>query len=138
MAPRFLRELRANGGFVTKACSALRLSKQTVYEWRKADLFFAEQWDKAIDEATEDLEKEAIRRAYEGVEEPVFYKGVEVSRIRKYSDVLLMFTIKARKPEYRDSLRLTVDDLDSLADAAAAKHGLPVPAPLDETERPAS
>lgn len=112
-APMFLKELRENGGFVGKACEAVGVSKQTVHNWRSADAEFAENWDRAVEFATEDLEKEARRRAYEGVDEPVFYQGEVCGHIRKYSDTLLMFTIKARKPEYRDKITIDVKQLDS-------------------------
>jgi hypothetical protein len=112
-APMFLKELRANGGFVGKACEAVGVSKQGVHNWRESDPEFADDWDQAVELATEDLEKEARRRAYEGVEEPVFYQGEECGRIRKYSDTLLMFTIKSRKPEYRDRITLDVKQLDA-------------------------
>lgn len=109
----FLKELRENGGFVGKACEAVGVSKQAVHNWRGSDAEFAAEWDKAVDLATEDLEKEARRRAYNGVDEPVFYQGEICGHIRKFSDTLLMFTIKARKPEYRDKITIDVNQLDS-------------------------
>ena len=44
------------------------------------------------------------RRAVEGVEEPVgWYKGEAGGVVRKYSDTLLIFLLKGRKPEmYRE------------------------------------
>ncbi len=111
--PLFLKELRENGGFVGKACEAVAVSKQTVYNWRNADTTFAADWDRAVDLATEDLEKEVRRRALHGVEEPVFYQGKICGTVQKYSDSLLMFAIKARKPEYRDKITVDVKQLDS-------------------------
>ncbi len=69
------------------------------YNWRKGDEAFATAWDEALDAGTDALEDEAVRRAHEGVEEPVFYQGEEVARVRKYSDNLLMFLLKGRRPE---------------------------------------
>lgn len=112
-APMFLKELRANGGFVGKACEAVGISKQGVHNWRESDPQFASDWDRAVDLATEDLEKEARRRAYEGVKEPVFYQGEICGHVQKFSDTLLMFTIKARKPEYRDKITIDVNKLDA-------------------------
>ena len=50
------------------------------------------------------LEREARRRAVEGVEEPVgFYKGEPSAYVRKYSDTLLIFLMKGARPDkYRD------------------------------------
>jgi len=47
----------------------------------------------------ENLEAEAWRRAVEGVEKPVFQGGVQVGVIREFSDSVLMFLLRARKPE---------------------------------------
>jgi hypothetical protein len=52
------------------------------------------------------LENEAVRRAYHGVEKPVFYKGEVCGYTQDYSDTLLIFLLKARKPEvYREGSR---------------------------------
>jgi hypothetical protein len=45
------------------------------------------------------LEDEAVRRAYEGVERPVFQGGKQVGVVREYSDTLLIFLLKALRPE---------------------------------------
>jgi hypothetical protein len=78
------------------------------------------------------LEDEAVRRAYHGVEEPVFYKGVQCGSVTSYSDTLLMFLLKARKPAvYRDgyceggaptSITINVETVDKRPEP------LPVPA----------
>lgn len=44
------------------------------------------------------LESEAVRRALEGVEVPVFHQGRECGNTVKHSDQLLMFLLKALKP----------------------------------------
>ena len=57
--------------------------------------------------ATDTLEMEARRRASLGVEEPVYYQGQVVGYVRKYSDVLLMFLLKAQRPEkFRDNHKI--------------------------------
>ncbi len=45
------------------------------------------------------LEDEAMRRAIDGVEKPVFRGGEVVGHVRDYSDSMLMFLLKSRKPE---------------------------------------
>jgi hypothetical protein len=44
------------------------------------------------------LESEAVRRALEGVEVPVFHQGRECGNTVKHSDQLLMFLLKTLKP----------------------------------------
>ena len=90
-------------GIVLAACDESGVSRRSVYSWRDADPDFAAAWAQAEERSTQRLEREAIRRAAEGVEEPVFQGGVEVGRIRKYSDTLLIFLLKARRPAvYRE------------------------------------
>lgn len=45
------------------------------------------------------LESEAVRRALEGVEVPVFHQGRECGSTVKHSDTLLMFLLKTLRPE---------------------------------------
>lgn len=84
---------------VSKACKKAKLPRRTAYEWRDDDKEFRAEWDAALDRATDALEDEAIRRATEGTLKPVFYKGTKCGTIREYSDTLLMFMLKARRPE---------------------------------------
>ncbi len=64
---------------------------------------FAAQWRKALEEGTDLLDAEARRRAVTGVDKPVYYKGKVVGSITKYSDRLLMFLLKAHRPQkFRD------------------------------------
>ena len=47
--------------------------------------------------------QEARRRAVTGIDKPVFFKGEVVGSITKYSDSLLMFLLKAHRPQkFRD------------------------------------
>jgi hypothetical protein len=55
--------------------------------------------DEALDEGTDVLEDEVMRRARDGVDEPRFYEGEVCGYVRKYSDTLAIFLLKARRPE---------------------------------------
>lgn len=93
---------------VAAACRAARISKQTAYDDRKTYPLFAEAWDEAIEIAVELLELEARRRAEKGFLDPVYQGGVRVGTIRKYSDALLMFLLKAHRPlTYSDRKQFT-------------------------------
>ena len=53
------------------------------------------------------LEPEAIRRAVEGVEKPVYQGGELVGYVREYSDTLLIFLLKGGKPhKYRENIKI--------------------------------
>ncbi len=93
-------------GVVSHACSEAKIDRSTAYKNRDAHEDFAQAWVEALDVAADTMELEARRRAVVGTEEPIFGKGagvgagtVEVGRITKYSDTLLMFLLKAARPE---------------------------------------
>ncbi len=71
-------------GIVARACEAAGISRQTWYNWLERDPMFADQARDAEEAAIDALEAEARRRAKAG------------------SDILLMFCLKAKRPEYRD------------------------------------
>lgn len=109
----FLDALVATGGNVTQSCAAAGFKRRSAYEWRADDLQFAADWDEAVNHGLDELESEARRRAFEGVEEPVFYKGEICGYIRRYSDSLIMFMLKAYRPQFRDRVTIDVNAVDS-------------------------
>ena len=97
---------------VTLACRSAGIPRRTAYDWRENDADFARRWDEALDEGIDLLEAELQRRAFEGTERPVFYKGQQCGTWRYYSDALAMFLLKAHRPKkYRDS-RAGEDEAD--------------------------
>jgi Bacteriophage Sf6, terminase small subunit-like len=95
---RFLEALAA-GATVSRAAQAAGYARPTLYKFRAADVEFAQAWDDALEAGTDELEDEALRRAKDGYEEPRFYEGQLCGHVRKYSDTLLIFLLKARRPE---------------------------------------
>lgn len=103
-------EAFARIGIVTPAAAEIGISRQTVYDWRKADPEFAAEMDAACEESTDLMEQEAHRRGVAGYDKPVYQGGVLVGTIREHSDTLLIFMLKARRPEtYRDKPPVTID-----------------------------
>jgi hypothetical protein len=99
----------AECGHVGKSAKAAGYCRRTVYARRQKDTRFAELWDKAAEIGVAGLEDEARRRAFEGWHEPVHFQGRATGKIRKYSDTLLIFLLKAARPEkYRDNARVEV------------------------------
>lgn len=98
----FLETLRKTCN-VTLAAQAAGVSSSTAYKHRQDDVIFAERWDEALSEGIDLLEAKAHQRAFEGVNEPVFWQGQEIGFVRKYSDGLTMFLLKAHRPDkYRE------------------------------------
>ena len=99
----FLKGLRLTGN-VSEAARAAKICRSRCYECRHRDPGFAAAWSDALEEAADRLEMEAFRRAVEGIGEDRFFKGDVVGRVTRYSDRLLMFLLKARRPERFDSV----------------------------------
>lgn len=72
---------------VTLSAHGTGISRITAYEWRNTNPEFAKAWEDALQQAVELLEAEAWNRA------------------RKQSDTLMIFLLKAHKPDmYRETL----------------------------------
>jgi hypothetical protein len=121
---RFIEALCLSAN-VSASAQAAGVRRRSAYRWREEDPEFAEAWTEAIETATDALELEVRRRAVEGVQEYVIGRDGPVKdehgqplMQRRYSDGLLMFFLKAHRPErYRE--RSTVD-LNVQGDLAAA------------------
>lgn len=116
----------AECGNVTHAAKLAKCSRSQVYEWLRDDQGFSNSFDEAGEQAVELMEQEARRRAVNGTTRPIYQGGVKVGAIREYSDTLLIFLLKAARPEkYRErfdhggkvavehsgAVRVTVEDL---------------------------
>lgn len=89
----FLSALSA-GASVVDAAKAAGVGRWTPYKWRRADTAFKARWDAAIATSLSVLEREATRRALEGVKKPVYRGGELVGHTTEYSDAMLQFLIK--------------------------------------------
>lgn len=114
---RFL-DLYPQYGTIEATLHAIGLKSRTsFYGWLKDDARFKADFEEVKAVYIEKLEQEADRRAIEGVNKPVFYKGQLVTDstgkpvvIKEYSDTLLIFRLKALAPEkYRERIDNKVD-----------------------------
>jgi len=103
----FLLALAQTGGRVAEAAKAAGYQDTSaVQKFRRENEEFAEEWEQAVEAGTDMLVDEVVRRAIDGVHEPQYYKGEVVGYTLKFSDALLMFQIRARRPEqYRETAR---------------------------------
>ena len=110
--PEFIKTLETVGN-VKLACFKAGISRTTAYRTRDRYSSFADQWEEALLDAADILEGEARRRAVDGVEKPVYYKGKLIDTVREYSDGLLTLLLKAHKPErFRDRRDVEVSGKD--------------------------
>jgi len=138
MKPRILDGI-ASGLFPAEIAQALGIVPGTIREWRRQDPDFDQMCVEAESVVTDQLEREAIRRAARGVLEPVVHRGEVVMYTnpetgaeeplmqRRYSDGLLQFLLRGRRAEvYGDRTRVEGSvglDLDGSRDALMQKLG---------------
>lgn len=105
----------AVGLSVQGACNEAGYSRSSAYERRANDAAYAAAWDAAYEAGSDYLEDEMRRRALQGIEKGIYHMGVKVATERQYSDTLLIFSMKARRPEkYRE--RFDVKQTDDTAE----------------------
>jgi|TARA_R100001530_G_scaffold52675_1_gene38866 hypothetical protein len=81
-------------GIVRAACQAADINRQNVYKYRDRHPEFAEQWAQADADAADALEAVALQRARK-------------SKMDGGSDALLIFLLKARRPEkFRENINV--------------------------------
>jgi hypothetical protein len=124
----------AETGSITRAAEAAKIHRSIHYRRLKQDPKYKTAFDVAHEVAVAVLEDEAVRRAVEGLEEPLTYQGQfsylpkvdaagnlvldgegrpmrgKLITIRKYSDSLLQFLLRGAKPEkYRERFQHDVN-----------------------------
>lgn len=93
----FLMRLEHTGALATAARGA-GLTVATIVAHRRRDPVFDEEVTEALLIAAERVELEAVRRALDGYEEPVFWQGSQVGSRRRYSDPLTLRLLEGRMP----------------------------------------
>lgn len=91
-------------GTITHASTKAGVDSRYHYIWLERDPDYPEMFQAAKTAAIDQLEREARRRAIEGVEEPTgWYKGEPGGFVKRYSDTLLIFLLKGALPDkYKD------------------------------------
>uniref|UniRef100_A0A6M3IP17 Putative terminase n=1 Tax=viral metagenome TaxID=1070528 RepID=A0A6M3IP17_9ZZZZ len=107
-------------GNISAAAQASRVARRSHYMWMDRSQGYREAFAVAKEHAADLMEIEARKRAMEGVVEPVIRKDDDgvwraVGGIRRYSDTLLIFLLKAARPEkYRERHEVTHDNLPTM------------------------
>jgi hypothetical protein len=83
---------------ITKAAAAAKIDRTMHYRWL-GNAVYKKAFEAAQDEAAQLLEDEAVRRATEGILEPVFYQGRKCGAVPRYSDGLLQFLLRGFRPQ---------------------------------------
>lgn len=113
---KFLAILRRRAN-VSEAAAAIGVGRTAIYSWRASNQQFASAWDDAIEDAVDELEAEAWRRAVHGVDRPITWKGEITGTAKEYSDRLLECLLRANRPrKYCERSQLTVKADESFAE----------------------
>jgi hypothetical protein len=96
---KFIECLAMNGNVLDSAMAVGYTSTTQLHALRRDDEEFAEAWEDAVQRFVYAMEAEADRRGMHGVYKDVWYKGEVVGQEMVYSDSLLMFRLKALKPD---------------------------------------
>ena len=103
----FLKVLRETGKVVEAAKAAGYGDSTFLRRVYKDDSEFAQLWEEAVEAAYDRMEDEAVRRARDGILDPVYYKGEIAGYRLNYSDQLLMFLLRGARPEkFRDNVKI--------------------------------
>jgi len=111
----FLEAFENNPSF-TMAAETAHVDRKSIFNWRQTDKAFADAIEKIKPNAKvnylETLEEEARRRAKDGIDKPIYYRGELVATIKEYSDTLLMFLLNGAAPEkyHRERVEVTGRD----------------------------
>ena len=126
-------EMVRTGMFISEIAENVNIAARTITMWRHRDREFGEAFADAESQYMDVLEKEAIRRAYSGVTEPVVSAGKLIMdpdpekagkplMVRRYSDNLMMFILRGRRRDvYGDKREI---DSKHTVDVVGAKSEL--------------
>lgn len=107
---KILEIMKKNGGNQAAAAAKVGVSPATIQYHMKIDPVFEKKVYMAKLEAMNMVEEEITRRAIEGVEEDVYYKGEVVGKKKNYSDTLLLERARALDPQrYGRKSQVNVD-----------------------------
>ncbi len=89
----FLEQLGTNGN-ISLSAKMVGMSRRAIYAFAKRDPSFREAMDNARAEAQDMLYYETWRRAVQGVEETLYYRGKPCGTVTRYSDKLLALLLR--------------------------------------------
>jgi hypothetical protein len=88
----------ANCFSIERASAVSRVSRQSHYKWFRKNPKYAALFEKIKADAFSYLEAEAITRAGEGWEEPVYYQGDVCGTVRRFDSGLMQFLLRGMMP----------------------------------------
>lgn len=135
---RFL-EAFSRSGSVGAACSETGIKPVTAHQWGFSDTYsFKRRKELAAQTFLGKVEAEINRRAIQGTDKPVIYKGQITDTYKEYSDNLLMFRAKRIDPAYKDNYQPAPATTNNTQIVFNFHPSVPAPAPDSVVEQGAS
>jgi hypothetical protein len=106
---RFVELYRATLNF-SAAARGIGYDRSYTYKVMEQDPDFKAEVLNAEQEALDECEAEALRRAFKGYDKGVWHQGVMVGTEKVYSDSLAALALKAHRPKYKDKSEVTLVD----------------------------
>jgi len=105
---------------VKKAAKRCGVSVSVHTKWVKKFPEYSAAFSELQAAVVAELEDAAFTRAVEGFEENVFQRGIHAGTVRKYSDSLLTFLLKANDPDkYRERVDIKTEHVETKDPAQA-------------------
>lgn len=98
--------LLAETGALNKCALAINLTLSTVRTHRKQDKDFGKACEDALDVFRDKIDLAVYHRGVEGWMEAVWFQGLIVGYVRKYSDSMLAMFAKRHNPAYREKFEI--------------------------------
>ena len=93
-----------------RAAKLLGIQVSAIDTYVKNNSAYAEALEQATAEGCERLYSEAWRRAHDGVDKVIYYKGKEVGKERVYSDAILIRLLEAHDKRFTRKQELSTPD----------------------------
>lgn len=106
---RFVKLYRETLNF-SAAARGIGYDRSYTYKVMEQDPDFKAEVLNAEQEALDECEAEALRRAFKGYDKGVWHQGVMVGTEKVYSDSLAALALKAHRPKYKDRSEVTIND----------------------------
>jgi hypothetical protein len=84
---------------VTRAAEVANIGRTSHHRWLRKNEKYAEAFAKRRSLAGQFLEAEAIARAGDGWDEPVYYQGEVCGHVRRFDSGLMQFLLRGMMPE---------------------------------------
>jgi hypothetical protein len=130
-------EAYAKFGRPSAAAAAVGVTTVTIRNLWKSNEDFAALMTEAHETYAAKVQDEIRRRAIDGVDKPVFYKGEVAGYVKEYSDTLLVLEARRAHPEYREILatpRQGQTTVNVNTTSVAVASGSPAAAALDSLQ----